>query len=266
VDEQAMIGKAVLDEQYSGTGRLSARQSLWRLRTGPALHTVVLDRAGLTGAETIVDVGCGNGVYLAELRRRGHAGPVLGLDRSAGMARHSHSQAATAVADAQALPLRDDSADVVLCLHMLYHVPDLGRAVAELRRVLRPGGTAMVTTNGVGHSIEVKRLLSEAADRVDHRRVDLGWDNRRFAPAIAREALGAEFGEVDGYEAGDTLQVPDPATVVDYLASWPPESIGLTEGAQWQSILAAAADLVAEHFTAHETFPVTSRVAIYRCR
>src|SRR5690349_17888524 len=138
--EDAMTSEAVLADQHGDTGRLTARQSLWRLRSGPALQFVVVDRAELAGTETVVDVGCGNGTYLAELVRRQHTGTILGLDRSAAMARRSSAQAPTAVADAQALPLADGCADVVLCLHMLYHVRNLDRAIAELRRVLRPGG------------------------------------------------------------------------------------------------------------------------------
>ena len=152
--EHAPVDRAVLRQQYAGLERLTARQSLWRLRCGPPLHTIVLDRAALNGTETILDVGCGPGTYLAELRHRGHTGMIVGLDQSATMAHHANTHAHTAVADAQALPVADDSVDVVLCLHMLYHVADLHRAIAELRRVLRPGGTAMVTTNGADHSIQ----------------------------------------------------------------------------------------------------------------
>jgi SAM-dependent methyltransferase len=87
-DESPMINRAILEDQYARNDRLTARQSLWTLRTGPALHTVVLDRAALTGTEIIVDIGCGNGSYLAELRRR-HTGPIVGLDLSLAMARQS---------------------------------------------------------------------------------------------------------------------------------------------------------------------------------
>lgn len=100
-DDSTMISKEVLREQYTDDAHLTARQSLWRLRTGPALHDTVLNLAALQGTETIVDIGCGNGAYLAELRRRGHTGPVLGLDLSEGMARQSGIHAPTTVADAQ---------------------------------------------------------------------------------------------------------------------------------------------------------------------
>ncbi len=264
--ERAMIDQTVLHQQYAGLEPLTARQSLWRLRTGPALHTIVLDRTDLNGTETILDVGCGPGTYLAELRRRGHTGMIVGLDQSAAMARRANAHAGTAVADAQALPLGDDSVDVVLCLHMLYHVPDLHRAVAELRRVLRPGGTAVVTTNGAGHTIQARQLLATAADQVAGLDVGLDLDTRRFDPTVARSVLGAAFGACDIHELGDTLPVADPVVLLDYIASWPPESIGLTAGPLWDHILAATSDLITAHFASHQTFPISSQVVILRCQ
>jgi SAM-dependent methyltransferase len=70
---------------------------------------------------------------------------ALGLDLSPGMG-------PAAVADAQRLPLPDASAEAVLAMHMLHHVPDIDRAVAEMARVLRPGGVALAASNGDGPS------------------------------------------------------------------------------------------------------------------
>jgi len=261
-----MIDRSVLRDQYSDSDRLTARQSLWALRAGPAFHHTVLDLAALNGTETVADVGCGNGTYLSELRRRRHSGLVIGLDLSEGMARRSRRHAPTATADAQALPLRTGSVDVVLSLHMLYHVPDLALAVAELRRVLRPGGTAMVTTNGRGHAVEAKQLLARAAHRAAGRTVDHDWDTRRFHPAAAKQLLGNAFDTVDLHEQGDSFPVHDPAIIANYIATWPPESIGLRAGPLWTQVLAATRDLVAAHFATHEHFVITSDVAVLRCR
>jgi SAM-dependent methyltransferase len=87
VDGQTMINDNVIRAQYRDDPRLAARQALWRLRSGPSLYDIILDLAALRGTEVIVDVGCGNGAYLAELRLRWHARPVLGVDLAEAMAR-----------------------------------------------------------------------------------------------------------------------------------------------------------------------------------
>ena len=116
------------DRQYGTDANLAPRQGLYcwqRLRLD--LPPLVLDLAGLRGSEMVADVGCGNGAYLTELARRGHAGPVLGMDLSAGMLRAARGRAPAAVlaaGDAAALPLRDAVSDLALAAHMLYHLPE----------------------------------------------------------------------------------------------------------------------------------------------
>ncbi|GAA1744983.1 class I SAM-dependent methyltransferase [Luedemannella helvata] len=256
----------VLTNQYSEPSRLVARQAIWQWRRGPALPDVVLDLAAARGDEVVADVGCGNGRLLEALRGRGHTGPLLGLDRSPGMARVSAGYGFGAAADAQALPLRDASVDVALCLHMLYHVPDIGRAVAELRRVVRRGGTTVVATNDVGHAAEIRAIRSQAARTVLGVDVDLDWSDSRFNTDIARTALAAAFDEVHVHQHVGTSVVPDPAPVRAYVASWPPETLGLTAGPTWHAVLAEADRLIAAHFAARPTFPVTSRAAVLTCR
>ena len=134
------------ESQYKTDANLAARQSVYAYqqpRIDLARETLAL--AGLGGRETVADIGCGNGRYLAELARRGHAGPVLGVDMSPGMPLAARSQAPTAgllVADAMAVPVRDAAAGLTLAMHMLYHGPEPERAVRELRRITRPGVAA----------------------------------------------------------------------------------------------------------------------------
>lgn len=84
--------------QYRTDANLAARQSLYRWqRPRLDLPPLVLDLAGLRGSETITDVGCANGAYLADLARRGHQGPVLGMDLSPGMLNAARSRAPAAL-------------------------------------------------------------------------------------------------------------------------------------------------------------------------
>jgi ubiquinone/menaquinone biosynthesis C-methylase UbiE len=66
------------------------------------------------------------------------------------------------IGDVEALPFDDDSFDLVLANYMLYHVPDLDQAIAELRRVLCPGGTLLAATNGQGHMHELWQMEEQA--------------------------------------------------------------------------------------------------------
>jgi ubiquinone/menaquinone biosynthesis C-methylase UbiE len=98
-------------------------------------------RAALMGApgRQLVDVGGGTGNYSRALRDEGWE-PLV-VDRSPAMlARASAKGLATLEGDAQALPLADASADAVMLVSMLHHTDDPARALAEARRVLRPGG------------------------------------------------------------------------------------------------------------------------------
>src|SRR5689334_14435133 len=63
--------------------------------------------------------------------------------------------------DVQAIPHPDASFDAVIANHMLYHVPDRPKAIAEMRRVLKPGGTLFTATNGDHHLQEMHQLMAQ---------------------------------------------------------------------------------------------------------
>src|SRR5215469_16274559 len=162
------------DVQYRTEANLAARQSIYAYQHPQvSLPAASLDLAALRGDETVADVGCGNGAYLAELARRGHAGPVLGVDLSVGMllaARGSAPQARLIAGDAAALPLRAGACGLTLAMHMLYHVPEPTAAVRELRRITRPGGQVLVVLNGDDHLRELRDLIIAAlSDLTDER-------------------------------------------------------------------------------------------------
>ncbi|WP_432839226.1 methyltransferase domain-containing protein [Dactylosporangium sp. CA-092794] len=101
----------------------------------------------LRAGDAVLDVGCGPGTDLAALANAvGPAGVVVGIDRDpvmAGQARRRSTATAQVTViggDAHALPLGDGSVDRARTDRVLQHLADPARAVAELRRVVRPGG------------------------------------------------------------------------------------------------------------------------------
>ena len=126
----------------------------------PAIATPVsgelLRTADLRPGERVLDVACGTGL-IARLAAEvvGETGAVTGIDLAGEMIDVAGAVPVQGgapirwqVGDATALPLPDDSFDVVLCQLGLMFIPDRPAAVAEMRRVLRPGGRVVVNTPG----------------------------------------------------------------------------------------------------------------------
>lgn len=93
----------------------------------------------------LVDVGCGAGLLTPHLLGKGYRHVGLDLTRSTLEQAGAHGLTPLQ-ADAGALPLGDGCADVVVAGEILEHVPDLPGAVAEVCRVLRPGGLLVLDT------------------------------------------------------------------------------------------------------------------------
>jgi SAM-dependent methyltransferase len=120
--------------------------------------TVDFDRLGLRRGDRVLDMGCGAGRHAFEMYRRG--GDVIAFDqdgdelagvldlfgamRDAGEVPDG-AEADIKQGDALALPFADAEFDRVVAAEVLEHIPDDEAAIAELARVLRPGGTIAVT-------------------------------------------------------------------------------------------------------------------------
>jgi SAM-dependent methyltransferase len=158
ITEGAYLGQRVVILLYDWSARIYERikrfdvgAEQWFLGL-PLVHTLELIPAPL-----VLDVATGTGrLPRAMLRQPTFDGRVIGLDLSRRMLREATRMTAQFAdrltyiwQDAQGLPFDDDTFDAVTCLEALEFTPDLRGVVAELVRVLRPGGVLLVT-NRVG--------------------------------------------------------------------------------------------------------------------
>lgn len=213
--------------QYQTGANLAARQSIYAFQQPKNdLVATVLGIAGLAGTETVADIGCGNGGYLAGLASRGHAGRVLGIDLSPGMlaaAKAAAPGASLEVGDAAALPLADAVADVTLAPHMLYHVPDPPAAVAEFRRVTRPGGQLLVVLNGRDHLAELRELMVVTAAAAGPPTAEIVAEYVASYGVVTldtgAELLARVFSSVQRHDFSAELLLADAQPVAGYVAS-----------------------------------------------
>ncbi|MFC3380600.1 methyltransferase domain-containing protein [Couchioplanes azureus] len=123
----------------------------WRPGGGfELLHWLAAARGALVPAASragavLVDAGCGGGLLVPHVEHLGYRHVGVDLRRS-GLEQAASRGVAVLAGDVAALPLADESADVVVAGEILEHVPDLPATVAELCRVLRPGGLLVLDT------------------------------------------------------------------------------------------------------------------------
>ncbi|MGJ7511809.1 class I SAM-dependent methyltransferase [Variovorax sp. GT1P44] len=131
-----------------------------------------LDFVGTADGEKVLDVGCGTGHLAFAVTRRTGAGEVRGVDLAEPYIAHArrHNQDPRIVfdvADACALPFPDRSFDRVLSLLVLHFVPEPGKAIAEMRRVAKPGGVVGATVWDARGGFVSNRMFYDTAAALD---------------------------------------------------------------------------------------------------
>ena len=121
--------------------------------------------AGVKDGERILDVGTGTGALVAALPRN----EVVGIDPSAAFIDHAkqHARGRFEVGDAQALQFADRSFDHAMAMLVVNFIPDHEKAIAEMRRVTRAGGTVSACVWDYGEGMESLRIFWDEAVALD---------------------------------------------------------------------------------------------------
>lgn len=140
--------------QYDGFARLYAAHAETSTTNSHYDRPAILDLAGDVAGKRVLDVGCAAGHLSALLAKKG--ADVVGVDASAGMvavAQEKFGDVAKFETADVSRPLEfldDDSIDVITASLVLHYLKDWGPALAEFRRVLRPGGTLVFSVHHPG--------------------------------------------------------------------------------------------------------------------
>ncbi len=127
-----------------------------------------LDFCGCGDGEIVLDAGCGTGALTAAILGRTRTAQISGVDFSAPYVEHARqaipdARANFSVGDICALAKEDGSFDRVLSLLVLHFVPDPNKAIAELRRVARPGATVGAAVWDARGGFVANRIFFDAA-------------------------------------------------------------------------------------------------------
>jgi SAM-dependent methyltransferase len=203
LDDPALVASEYADESrlrrraagYAGAGtRDDARV--------PLVDAVVAAAPG-----RVLEVGCGWG-ELAEWIARETGADVVAVDLSPRMVELARERGVDArLADVEELPFADETFDVVVAAWMLYHVPDLERGLAEIARVLRPGGTLVAATNSRLHLQELRDLVGS------------GPSTLKFSREDGEEHLRRHFATTERIDVDGVLELTDRAAVEDYVSA-----------------------------------------------
>jgi ubiquinone/menaquinone biosynthesis C-methylase UbiE len=192
--------------EYSDDRRLRRRAAAYTgVSTGLDSRRQLVDAVVAAKPRRVLEVGCGWG-ELAEWIERETSAEVVATDLSPRMVELTRERGIDArLADVQALPFGDGEFDVVVAAWMLYHVPDLDLAFAEIARVLRPGGRLVAATNSRFHLLELRQLAGT------------GPSSLKFSRESGRAQLSQAFAAVERQDIDGTLEFAGRSDVLEYV-------------------------------------------------
>lgn len=195
--------------EYESERGLTTRASVYRGSQGHDGLEVAFEAVREVEPALVLEVGCGWGEFAARMCAELGA-KVVAIDQSERMVELARARGVDArVGDVQALPFDDGEFDCAVANWMLYHVPDVDRALCELARVLRPGGRLVAGTNGRRHLEELWSLVGRHRDQ----------EPIRFLAEDGEDALRPHFARVERRDSFGPVEFENRDAVRAYIAS-----------------------------------------------
>lgn len=221
---RAMNDAKLVARQYETDRHLQIRIRTHQLYSvGANLEDGVDALLKLEPTEGLLDIGTGPGNFPTRLRASGHLGRLVGMDSSSGMlevAKTKTSAVEWIQGNAMALPFADSSFDLVTARHMLYHVPDMSKAIREAKRVLKPGGRFMAVTNDDGYMFEFwEAVFNAVKDDADFANMTDEVLHPKFFASHLEQEIRQVFHNTTFTRLEGSLEFPGARPVLDYWDS-----------------------------------------------
>ncbi len=213
--------------QYKNSSNLSARATLQqKFSTNPTgWHNWVFSQFELFPNCKLLEIGCGPGtLWKTNFSKIQENWRIILSDLSAGMLKEARDalsgsiQFSYSIADAGLIPFPTAAFDVVVANHMLYHVPSIPAVLAEIKRVLRPGGQLYATTNGSSHMKEIQSWREQYSPI----KTESSWGTpaKRFGLKNGEKQLLEWFLDIRLHLYPDQLFVTETEPIIQYIQSY----------------------------------------------
>lgn len=212
---------AIVKQQYANAGNLNTRISIHdKYSTNKmGFGNWIVSNYRIDKGMKVLELGCGTGTMWKDREAIVNSCSKLVLsDFSEGMIVSAKENLSNydnieyRVLDIQEIPYEDETFDIVIANMMLYHVPDIDKGLAEVRRVLKKNGSFYCATYGEHGIIEYLSKILAAYDVEDS-------VNKNFTLQNGYEVLSRSFSKVERLEYIDSLAVTCVDDMVDYIYS-----------------------------------------------
>ena len=221
-----MNDSSLIQEQYADSKNFAARVELnRRFGTNPYKWILWLfDQIKFPVKARILELGCGNALlWRSNLNRIPNDSYIVLSDFSGGMLKDAKDILNDAldefefkVINAEQIPYSDDLFDIVIANLMLYHIPNVEKALSEISRVLKTSGVLYAATFGLDYMKELTELVSNYDNNIDFSLKPLA---RVFGLENGERLLNKFFEDVEMIEYDDCLVVTEAEPLVNFILS-----------------------------------------------